>query len=748
MRIRPVESVRRIVPASLMCLVLVSSITASQAAQPAKTKTVEQLTTLVRKSVVVVSFTGRDGKTKGLGTGFVISPDGLIATNLHVIGEARPIVVQMSDGKKYDVKSIHATERTMDLAVLKIDARGLPALPLGNSDSLKQGEKIVALGNPQGLQFSVVAGVVSGRRKIDGKPMIQLAIPIERGNSGGPLLDMQGRVHGLLTLKSQVTQNLGFAVEINALKPLLKNPNPVEIKRWLTIGALNDKQWTTLFGAHWKQRAGRITVEGRGSGFGARSIALFKKIPPKTPFEVAVQVKLGNEDGAAGILFHADGKNKHYGFYPSNGNVRLSRFEGPDVYSWKVLEQKEHKAYRAGDWNTLKVRVANGKIQCFLNDQLAIESTDAGLTSGLVGLAKFRDTTAEFRRFRMGKSLPPSEPPAEVVRSVRKLVADIPIHRPAKQGVVTKLVPQSGKAETVLRRRAKELEQQAERLRQLAGLVHQSKVRAQLADLFKQKDERIDLLKAALLIARLDNEEVDVAAYLDQVNRMVVDVSRSLKKDADETSRLKALDKYLFVEMGFHGSRTDYYNRSNSYLNEVIDDREGLPIAVSVLYMEMARRMGLNVVGVGLPGHFVVRYEPKKGKSQLIDPFDRGKRMTKKDAAAKVQNVTGSKFDEQHLVAQPKRAIVERMLRNLMGAARDNNDAEAMLRYVETVLVINPKSGMDLWFRAILNFQTGRLAEALVDVDRILKEQPEEVELPRVRQLKRILQDALEKKRP
>src|SRR5262249_7482430 len=143
-----------------------------------------------------------------------------------------------ADGKKYDVTSIEAFDRPLDLALIRIAAKGLPMLPLGDSESLKQGQGVVALGNPQGLRHSVVSGIVSGTREIDGRQMIQLAIPIEPGNSGGPLLDLTGRVHGLLTMKSAVTDNLGFAVPINALKPLIEKPNPTPIARWLTIGAL------------------------------------------------------------------------------------------------------------------------------------------------------------------------------------------------------------------------------------------------------------------------------------------------------------------------------------------------------------------------------------------------------------------------------------------------------------------------------------------------------------------------------
>src|SRR5262249_61070000 len=111
-------------------------------------------------------------------------------------------------------------------------------------------------------------------------------------------------------------------------------------------------------------------------------------------------------------------------------------------------------------------------------------------------------------------------------------------------------------------------------------------------------------------------------------------VAASLPPDASEDAKLAALDKFLFTERGFHGSRGDYYNRSNSYLSEVIDDREGIPITLSVLYMELAKRLGVRVQGVGLTAHFVVRHTPSKGESQLIDVYEGARRITEKEGRA------------------------------------------------------------------------------------------------------------------
>jgi regulator of sirC expression with transglutaminase-like and TPR domain len=705
---------------------------------PAAQQDVSELTERVKESLVVVTFTGRDGKQEGLGSGFIIDSDGLIATNMHVIGEARPIQVRLQDGQTFPVQTILASDRHLDLAVLKIDATKLPALPLGDSDAVKQGTPAIALGNPRGFRFSVVGGVISGIREIDEKPLMQLGMLIEQGNSGGPVIDYAGNIQGIVALKSLAEKNVAFAVPINQLKPLLENPNPIPMSRWLTIGVIDDNEWTTLFGSTWNQRAGRILVKGRGAGFGGRSIALSKQEVPQPPYELEVAVRMDDEGGAAGLVFESDGDTRHFGFYPSNGGLRLTRFDGTDVFSWTVLEEVRSEYYQRGELNTLKVRVEQDKILCFVNDQKVIEQPGETLRAGQVGLVKFRDTIAEFKSFRLGNELPSLRPAVDVVTRLKGELVKLDLSLAPSRSVAQKFLEEQHAGE-VINQRAQELEAEAERLRNLAKDIHVQKVVAQLREVLEGPEEKIDLLHAGLLIAQLDNSEIQVDHYLQEAGRMVAEIKKNLPEKATDEQKLKSLDAYLFEELGYHGSRHDYYNRSNSYLNEVMDDREGLPITLSVLYMELAKRLKLPVVGVGLPTHFVVRYEPSAGESQLIDPFHKGKRMSLDDAEQLVLENTGRPFDGEDVATSGNREIIERMLNNLFGLARNSEDPKAMRRYIEAMVVVAPEVDHYLWFRAVLNYQTDRRVDALQDIDILLERPMLSVEREPIRQLRTLL---------
>ena len=712
-------------------LIAITGVVSGAAEGP---RTIEELARDVRRSVVTIRYSGRGTADRGLGTGFVVG-DGLIATNLHVIGEARPITVELDGGRTHEVTAVHASDRASDLAIVRIDARDLVPLQLGDPATLADGSEVVAIGNPHGLERSIVAGRVSGRRDVDGIDMIQVAIPIEPGNSGGPLVDLEGRVQGVVTMKSLVTPNLGFAVAADRLRPLLDRPNPVSIDRWLTIGAIDPKEWTQLGGARWRQRAGRIAVSGAGRGFGGRSLCLAVEEPAAPPYEVAVWVKLDDEAGAAGLAFAADGGDRHYGFYPSSGRLRFTRFNGADVFSWTVLGEKPMQEYRAGEWNHLRVRREPGRILCFVNDARVFDSADDGLQGGRVGLVKFRDTQAEFRGFAQGADLPRALPAADLVDRIATLVGDLPMAGPLPDRVVDALVPEGPATSLALAGRAATLEREAARLRELAATVDDRRALEAFTTAVSGAEADIDLFRAALFVSKLDNPDLDVDASCKELDRLAADVRARLPADADEAARLATLNRVLFDELGFHGSRSDYSNRSNSYVNEVLDDREGIPISLAVVYMELARHLGLRVRGIGFPGHFLVRYEPTNGQPAWLDIFDRAKPLSRDDLGRMLRRGADEPLTDAHLAVVGPRAILARMLRNLLNLAERDREPDDMLRYLDAILAVEPDSARDRVLRMATAYRLGRRETALADATWLLEQQPDSVDLDQVRRL-------------
>lgn len=709
-------------------------------AKPAAAKSVAEITAEAKPSIVTVKQIGRGGGQEALGTGFVVGKDGLIATNLHVIGNARRLQVQLSDGSNHDVIEIHSTDGALDLAIIRIAKKDLKPLVLGDSGKIAQGQQVVAIGHPQGLEFSVVEGVVSALRPIEGSQMIQLAIPIEQGNSGGPLLDLQCRVQGILTLKSAITDNLGFAHPANQLKLLLEKPNPVPMSRWLTIGRLDPKRWQPLMGARWTQHAGVIHVEDVGEGFGGRSLCLFQSESPGEPFEASVTVKLNDEAGAAGLAFCADGRDQHYGFYPSAGKLRLTRFNGPDVFSWNILAELPSSAYRPGTWNTLRVRVDQSKIQCFVNDALVTELEDAELRGGHVGLCKFRQTEAQFKGFRVGEDLAQKDIPAQLAAELESELSQF-LEKPAQRNAtMEKLLAEPAAARRLLEQRAKSLEEQAASLRKLDRDMHRQAVTREIVRLLQRPADQTELLRAALLVAKHDNPELDVDSCLQSVQHMVEELKDDPAIKSGSAGKATArLNTYLFQECGFHGTRDDNMDeRANSYLNEVLDDREGIPLTLSIVYLEVARKLGLkDIYGVGLPGRFMVAYDEKGEKTEgadtrmFVDVFDSAKVLSEQEACRVIGEITNYEIDPGQIEPATPRAMVLRLLLNLASFSKKPADA---LPYLDLMVDLDPDSSQDRLQRAMTRAKAGDVAGAKEDLEVLIERKPEDLNMDRLQE--------------
>ena len=211
--------------------------TATGGATPPRTRsmTPAQIAQLATKSIVLIKT------PTGLGTGFVVWND-RVATNLHIIVGAREAVVRLADGREISDPLVLAIDKKRDLAILRVNAPNLIPLALGDSDAVRAGDHVVAIGHPMGLGNTVSDGLVGAIRQLDPEvTLLQVSAPISPGSSGGPIFNDKGEVIGIATAFSAEGQNLNFGVPVKYLKPLLlaDDPKPLaEMSRELDVGLL------------------------------------------------------------------------------------------------------------------------------------------------------------------------------------------------------------------------------------------------------------------------------------------------------------------------------------------------------------------------------------------------------------------------------------------------------------------------------------------------------------------------------
>ncbi|MDP3237027.1 MAG: trypsin-like peptidase domain-containing protein [Myxococcales bacterium] len=222
----------------------------------------------VRAGVVNISAKN-EGTSKGLGSGFIITSDGLVVTNNHVIERAQSIVVRLADGRSLEAKVV-GRDPEVDLALLRLTgAADLPVVTLGNSDELEVGDWVVAIGNPFGLDTSLTHGLISARERIIGvgpfDDFIQTNALINPGNSGGPLFDMKGHVVGVTTAIMNQGQGIGFAVPVNLVKDLLPNlrDNGTPVRGWLgvTVSEVKDSSESVIVDVYPESPAARAGLQ-------------------------------------------------------------------------------------------------------------------------------------------------------------------------------------------------------------------------------------------------------------------------------------------------------------------------------------------------------------------------------------------------------------------------------------------------------------------------------------------------------
>lgn len=250
------------------------------------------------------------------------------------------------------------------------------------------------------------------------------------------------------------------------------------------------------------------------------------------------------------------------------------------------------------------------------------------------------------------------------------------------------------------------------------------------------EDEKIDLVRAALVIAQTEYPGLEIEAYADRIERMAGRVT-SLSADFGRKGTLAALNHVLFEQANLRGNREDYYDPRNSFLNDVLDRGLGIPISLSILYMEVARRVGFPLAGVGMPGHFLLKHYSGEGQEILIDCFNRGDILSSQDCQSRLDEIYSGdmKMRPEFLHPISRRQILTRMLNNLKTIYLSTRNFRKALPVSDLVLVIYPQSAEDLKQRALLRYSMGMRGLAAEDLDEYLKISPTASDADEVRQM-------------
>jgi len=249
---------------------------------------------------------------------------------------------------------------------------------------------------------------------------------------------------------------------------------------------------------------------------------------------------------------------------------------------------------------------------------------------------------------------------------------------------------------------------------------------ARFARVVDRPESAINLAEAALLIAEDAYPGLDIEAYLRRMDELAQPLEDRIGPNSTLVEMVDALNGHLFGDVGFRGNVQDYYDPRNSYLNEVLDRRLGIPITLSAVYMEVARRIGLTVVGIGLPGHFIV--EAQQGDSSLLlDPFAGGQALTLEDCERLVQHVYGDslEFSEDLLAPVRKRQILMRMLNNLKRNYLTADDPLRAWPVVEKEVFLDPENAVDRRDRGLLAHRLNQFGLARSDLRFYLERRPD-----------------------
>ena len=236
-------------------------------------------------------------------------------------------------------------------------------------------------------------------------------------------------------------------------------------------------------------------------------------------------------------------------------------------------------------------------------------------------------------------------------------------------------------------------------------------------------NEHFDLALASLMLAEDVQPDIDLPAHMAQIEAMAATLRLRLADDAFAEQKLAALNYYLFEELGYRGNVENYYDPRNAYLHEVLARRTGMPITLGILYIELGRRVGLNLQGVAFPGHFLVSLRLRQAKL-LLDPFAAGATQTLAALRQRLKLPADAKLDAHLIEATPRHMLV-RLLRNLKTMHLKADAPTLALAAMQRLLLLVPESAEALRDRGLLYAQLDCFRPALSDLLNYLRRRPQ-----------------------
>ena len=255
--------------------------------------------------------------------------------------------------------------------------------------------------------------------------------------------------------------------------------------------------------------------------------------------------------------------------------------------------------------------------------------------------------------------------------------------------------------------------------------------------LLQTPEPELDLAEAALLIAAEEYSELRPSVYLEQIARMATELKRRIRAEVEPQRVVETANAYLFEELHFKGNRDEYYDPRNSFLNDVLERRVGIPITLAVLYVAVGERAGLPVRGVGMPGHFLVKYAPASSGEIFIDAFN-GRTLSRNECAKMLEDMYGGTVKMRPALLEPstKRQILARILNNLKSLYLSRGDLARALAASDRIMLTDPHLTSEWRDRGLIQFQLRHDTQALKDFSRYLAVRPEPEDAARVRQLR------------